>query len=124
MPTGEPTPAPVQIHVLDAGLISCSDFSVFSPSVAPGTHRQMTVRSYLIVHPHGVLLWDTGIADAIADRPDGEPVVDGIVFRVLRTLRGQLDAIGLDPATSRGSGCRTCTSTTSATSTRSRAPRS
>jgi glyoxylase-like metal-dependent hydrolase (beta-lactamase superfamily II) len=45
-----------------------------------------------------VLLWDTGIADAIAEQSAGEQVADTIVFRVPTTLRSQLAQIGRDPA--------------------------
>jgi N-acyl homoserine lactone hydrolase len=84
----------IHLYVLDTGLIECADYAMFSPSVGPGVHRDMPVRSYLVVHPEGVLLWDTGIADRIAARPDGERIMDTIVFRVPRTLRSQLHEIG------------------------------
>lgn len=95
MPSAPPA---VRLYVLDTGVIDSSDFAMWSPSVPPGTHREMSVRSYLVVHPDGVLLWDTGIADEIAANPDGEPIADAVVFRVPTTLRSQLEAIGTDPA--------------------------
>src|SRR5919201_6692556 len=88
----------VQLYVLDTGVIESSDYAMWSPSAAPGTYREMSVRSYLVVHPDGVLLWDTGIADAIASNPAGERIVDTVVFRVPVTLRSQMQAIDLDPA--------------------------
>lgn len=87
----------VRLHVLETGLIECSDFAMFSPNAGPDEHQVMPVRSYLVVHPAGTLLWDTGIADAIAAKPHGEPIVDGIVFKVPRTLRSQLDELGVAP---------------------------
>jgi N-acyl homoserine lactone hydrolase len=92
-----PSRTTVHLYVLDTGVISSSDYSMWSPSVAPGTHRDMSVRSYLVVHPDGVLLWDTGIADAIAANRSGEPIVDTVVFRVPTTLRTQLEAISREP---------------------------
>lgn len=86
----------VRLYVLDTGLIECWDYALFSPSAAEREYRAMSVRSYLVVHPAGVLLWDTGIADAVAQRPDGERVGDAIVFRVPRTLSSQLEAIEQD----------------------------
>jgi glyoxylase-like metal-dependent hydrolase (beta-lactamase superfamily II) len=88
----------VELYVLDTGLIESSDFAIWSPSVQPGTCREMSVRSFLVVHPDGMLLWDTGIADAIAEQSAGEQVADTIVFRVPTTLRSQLEEIGQDPA--------------------------
>ncbi|HZO97134.1 MAG TPA: N-acyl homoserine lactonase family protein [Gaiellaceae bacterium] len=87
----------VRLHVLDTGLIESSDFALWSPNAAPGERRAMSVRSYLIVHPRGIVLWDTGIDDAIAELADGRRVADSIVFRVPRTLRGQLAAVGVAP---------------------------
>lgn len=87
----------VRLYVLDSGLIQCSDFAAFSPSVGPGTRQDMTVRSYLVVHPHGTVLWDTGIEDAIAALPSGRPITGTIVFTVPRTLRSQLEQTGVSP---------------------------
>jgi N-acyl homoserine lactone hydrolase len=87
----------VRLYVFEAGLIECADYAMFSPNAEPGAYREMTVRSYLVVHPEGTLLWDTGIDDAIATLADGRRIVDPIVFRVPRTLRGQLDEIGVAP---------------------------
>jgi len=88
----------VRLYSLDAGLIESSDFSMWSPSVEAGTYGELSVRSYLVVHPGGVLLWDSGIADAIAAHPDGERIADTIVFRVPTTLESQLESIGRDAA--------------------------
>jgi len=87
----------VRLYVLDTGLIECSDYAIFSPNAGPGVRQDMSVRSYLIVHPQGTLLWDTGIADAIAELPDGQRIIDSIVFKVPKTLRSQLSEIGVDP---------------------------
>src|SRR4051812_7217720 len=88
--------ARIRLYVLDTGVIDSSDYSVWSPSVPAGTRYEMSVRSYLIAHPDGVLLWDTGIADAIATEPAGAKVADTVVFRVPTTLRSQLEAIEPD----------------------------
>jgi glyoxylase-like metal-dependent hydrolase (beta-lactamase superfamily II) len=90
--------ADVRLYVLETGLIECADYAIFSPNAGPGVHQDMSVRSYLIVHPQGTLLWDTGIADAITDLPDGQRIIDSIVFKVPKTLRSQLSEIGVDPS--------------------------
>lgn len=87
----------IHLYVLDTGLIESADYAMWSPNAGPGEHREMSVRSYLVVHPRGTVLWDTGIDDAIAELPDGRPIVESIVFRVPRTLRSQLDEIGIAP---------------------------
>src|SRR4051795_12094385 len=87
----------MRAYVLDTGLIECSDYAMFSPNAGPGTYREMSVRSCLVVHPEGTLLWDTGIDDAIATLAEGRRIVDPIVFRVPRTLQSQLAEIGVAP---------------------------
>jgi glyoxylase-like metal-dependent hydrolase (beta-lactamase superfamily II) len=87
----------IHLYVLDTGLIECADFAIFSPRVGPGVRRDMSVRSYLVVHPRGVLLWDTGIADSIAELPDGQRIMESIIFRVPKTLASQLADIGCSP---------------------------
>jgi len=87
----------MHVYVLDTGLIECADYALFSPGAAADTYRELSVRSYLVVHPKGTLLWDTGIDDTIADDARGKPITDRIVFRVPRTLRRQLAEIGVSP---------------------------
>lgn len=98
MASGHSTHAAIRLYVLDTGLIECADYALYSPSVGPGTYQEMSVRSYLIVHPEGLLLWDTGVADSVAARPDGERLNDTHVFRVPITLRSQLEATGYLPS--------------------------
>jgi N-acyl homoserine lactone hydrolase len=86
-----------RLYVLDTGLIESADFAMWSPNARTGESREMSVRSYLIVHPKGTVFWDTGIDDAIAELAEGRRIADAIVFRVPKTLRGQLDEIGLRP---------------------------
>src|SRR4051812_191395 len=86
-----------RLYVLESGLIESADFAMWSPNAGSGEHREMSVRSYLIIHPRGTVLWDTGIDDAIAELATGRRIAETIVFRVPRTLRSQLDEIGLRP---------------------------
>lgn len=90
--------ADIRLYVLDTGLIQCADYALYSPTASPGTYAEMSVRSYLVAHPAGLLVWDTGIADSIATLPDGERLNETHVFRVPATLRGQLEALGHAPA--------------------------
>src|SRR5713226_9676992 len=55
---------------------------------------------YLMHHTQGWLLWDTGVADAIAAMPDGQAPADPRMTRWRRpkTLASQLDALGVKPA--------------------------
>src|SRR4051794_13908722 len=89
--------ATVRLYALDTGLIECSDYAMFSPTAGPSSYKEMSVRSYLVVHPAGTLLWDTGIDDGIAGLAGGKRIADSIVFRVPRTLRSQLAESGVAP---------------------------
>jgi glyoxylase-like metal-dependent hydrolase (beta-lactamase superfamily II) len=55
---------------------------------------------YLIHDAQGWLLWDTGVADAIAAMADGQPPADpkGVHWRRPKTLASQLDQLGVKPA--------------------------
>jgi N-acyl homoserine lactone hydrolase len=90
-------PQDVRLYVLDTGLIECADYAMFSPNAGPNVRQDLSVRSYVVVHPQGVLVWDTGIEDAIAGLPDGKQIIDPITFKVPRTMRSQLAEIGLEP---------------------------
>jgi N-acyl homoserine lactone hydrolase len=54
---------------------------------------------YLIRHDKGLLLWDTGVPDAVAAMPGGLVVANGaITYRRAKTLAAQLTEIGVKPA--------------------------
>jgi N-acyl homoserine lactone hydrolase len=92
-----PLAPPLRLYVLDTGRIDCADYAMFSPNAGPSQRQLMSVCSYLIVHPDGILLWDTGIDDTIASEADGRLVAPAIRFTVPRTLSHQLEEIGVLP---------------------------
>ena len=87
----------LRLYVLDTGLIDMTDYAMFSPSAGEREPYLMPVRSYVVVHPQGTLVWDTGIEDAI--HAEGKrQIIEEIAFKVPKTMRSQLDEIGIDPA--------------------------
>ena len=56
----------------------------------------MVVCSYLIVHPKGALMWDTGAIPDAGLKADGSPVTQAR-FTATKTLRSQLAALGYAP---------------------------
>ena len=50
----------LSVHALSCGTLEF-DRSLFFPAAAPGTAMLAPVSSFLIVHPRGKLLFDTGI---------------------------------------------------------------
>jgi N-acyl homoserine lactone hydrolase len=88
----------VRLYALDCGRAVFSDMSMFSDADdydrQPG---QLAVPCFLIRHPRGTLLWDTGLGDKIAANPAGADF-NGIRFFVDITLQRQLEMLGLSPA--------------------------
>jgi glyoxylase-like metal-dependent hydrolase (beta-lactamase superfamily II) len=85
----EPEPVPAEassatrLYVLDCGYIFLNDEVLEVLSLAPDevSSRDMAVPCYLIEHPQGTLVWDTGLPDSLL--PDAE-----------KTLEGQLAELG------------------------------
>jgi glyoxylase-like metal-dependent hydrolase (beta-lactamase superfamily II) len=87
-----------RLYVFDCGSIDVADISVFSPGVNQGQKRTLASPCYLVVHPKGTLMWDTGLGDPIAAMPDGKRIGSNFLFKVGKTLASQLKEIGVDPA--------------------------
>ena len=65
--------------VLYCGESETKDVSVWSPGVDVGKPREFSDSCYLIHHDKGWMLWESGIADAVADKPDGVALGKGDV---------------------------------------------
>src|SRR2546427_9308217 len=88
-----------QLYVLDCGQNIGKDQSRWSPGVNEGKPIEFSDNCYLIRHAKGLLLWDTGIPDAVAAMPDGMVVENGaITQRRAKTLAAQLAEVGVKPA--------------------------
>ena len=93
-----------RLYVLDGGVLA-SETARYRLTDADVEEVELSVASFLIVHPRGVLLWDAG---AVADRERSGPV--GYEQRLLRrdgqerfvklapTLTSQLQAAGYQPS--------------------------
>jgi N-acyl homoserine lactone hydrolase len=98
------TVASPRLYVLDGGVLK-SETARYRLTDADVEEVELSIASFLIVHPRGVLLWDAG---AVADRERSGPV--GFEQRLLRrdgqerfvklapTLASQLKAAGYEPA--------------------------
>jgi len=88
-----------RLYVFDCGQSLARDQSRWSPGVNVGVAIQMAANCYLVRHPKGLLLWDTGYPDAIAAQAEGVTAAGGAsVAKRLKTLSGQLAEIGVAPA--------------------------
>ena len=87
-----------RMYVLTCGENRTDDVSAWSPGVNVGQPRVFSNHCYLIRHPKGWLLWDTGNADSIAAHPDGVSGAGGrLILRMPKTLASQLKELGVDP---------------------------
>ena len=100
-----PAPSTVRLYVLDGGVLE-SDPARYRLTPRDVATTQLSVASLLIVHPRGVLMWDSGAV------PDGEWKAGGTAVKhqlvlpnkevrivtLQKTHASQLTAIGYTPA--------------------------
>ena len=85
----------IRLYTLDCGRIEINDLALFDRGGAyDGRQASVADPCFLIRHPRGDLLWDTGVADALAREPNGV-AFDTNRFSMPRTLKGQLAELGL-----------------------------
>lgn len=99
--SAELTPKPVvtspRLYVLDCGALVYNKPESYNLKREEVQDTNMACTCYLIVHPKGTLLFDTGLPDTIIGRPLYENVVRGYAQLKLNTLIGQLADIGYAP---------------------------
>jgi N-acyl homoserine lactone hydrolase len=87
-----------RLYVLNCGENDTKDLSAWSPGFNEGKAFQFSDSCYLIRHSKGLLLWESGVSDAIAAMPDGLTVGNGMLtLHVRKTLRSQLQELGIAP---------------------------
>lgn len=63
-------PVQIKLYAIDCGRIDVANFAAFSDT---GEYDNKTVQlsdpCFLIVHPKGTLLWDTGLSDTLVNNP-------------------------------------------------------
>jgi glyoxylase-like metal-dependent hydrolase (beta-lactamase superfamily II) len=72
-------PTSVRLYVFDGGVLE-SDPSRYRLTTKDVGTTQLSVAAYLIVHPKGVLLWDTGAVPDENWKPSGSPSKQHIVL--------------------------------------------
>src|SRR3954452_8636383 len=81
-----------KLYILNCGEGVAGDISRWSPGVNEGQSMDFVDNCYLIKHAQGWMLWDTGIADAVASMPNGLPPADpkAVTWHRPKTLIAQL----------------------------------
>ena len=87
------TPGPVKLYIFDCGTLKSGNPDVLTTRGV--TTTDMSVTAYLIVHPRGTLLWDTGVIPDELIQPSGTTEARATVHK---TLKGQLAEIGYKPS--------------------------
>lgn len=98
--TAPTTQAPaVELYAMDCGAAAFSNVDMFADDGAFANQaRTLFVPCYLIRHPSGDLIWDTGLPEAIADMPNGlTPEGFPVHFEVPVKLTAQLAQLNLAP---------------------------
>ena len=67
-------PPPLRLYVFDGGVLE-SDPARYRLTKEDVSATQLSIASFLVVHPRGVLLWDTGAVPDGEWTPTGMPVV-------------------------------------------------
>jgi N-acyl homoserine lactone hydrolase len=89
----------VRLYALDCGRADFKDMGFFSDTGEyDGKSGSIADGCFVVQHPKGVLLWDTGLGDKVAAAKGGLDPVPGIHISVEQTLEAQLQQIGLKPA--------------------------
>ncbi|HSD38069.1 MAG TPA: N-acyl homoserine lactonase family protein [Rhodocyclaceae bacterium] len=89
----------VRLYAVDCGRADFKDMGMFADTGEyDGKPGSIATPCFLIRHPKGTLLWDTGIGDKIAQSKDGVDAGGGILLHVDVTLQAQLQQIALAPA--------------------------
>jgi N-acyl homoserine lactone hydrolase len=94
--TRRETPRTPRIYIFDGGSIIGLDTKLFGFAPNEVKEPNFRVTSYLIVHPRGTLMFDSGSIPDASFASDGTPVKQG-VMSASRQLRPQLAAAGYAP---------------------------
>lgn len=103
---GAPATQPLRLYVFDCGTLHVADVGRFQLKKEEVSTTDLSVACYLIVHPKGTLIWDTGAVPDSAWTPTGSPATQHIVLPdgetrdvvMRKSLQSQLKEIGYSPS--------------------------
>jgi N-acyl homoserine lactone hydrolase len=94
---GAQAPATPRIYIFENGTISGLDPALFNFKREELAAVDFVNNAYLIVHPRGTLMFDSGAIPDSHFKGDGQPVVEGIMTATKPVLP-QLESVGYEPA--------------------------
>src|SRR6266481_484976 len=74
------TPPSARLYVIDCGTLHIADMGRFQLRKEEVASTDLSVACFLVVHPKGTLMWDTGAVPDAAWKPSGSPVTQHIVL--------------------------------------------
>jgi N-acyl homoserine lactone hydrolase len=92
-----PTVTSPRLYVLDCGTLIYNRPEDYNLTRDEVKDTNMAVTCYLVVHPKGILLFDTGLNDRLVGRPLYENIQEGYGQIKFNTLTGQLADLGVRP---------------------------
>jgi len=78
-PRAQP-PLSVRLYVIDCGTLHITDMGRFQLKKEEVATTDLSVACFLVVHPKGKLIWDTGTVPDAAWKPTGSPVTQHVVL--------------------------------------------
>jgi glyoxylase-like metal-dependent hydrolase (beta-lactamase superfamily II) len=87
-----------RLYVFDCGSLVYNKPEDYNLTREEVKDSNMGVTCYLVVHPKGMLMYDTGLNDRLVGRPLYENVLEGYTQVKFNTLSGQLADLGVTPA--------------------------
>ena len=99
-------PQSLRLYVFDCGILHNSDAGRYRFKKEELATLEMSVACFLVAHPKGTLVWDTGAVPDKAWTPTGAPTTQHIVLpdsqqrdiTVVKSLTGQLRELGYSPS--------------------------
>ena len=101
-----PPPRSVRMYVFDCGILHNADMGRFNLKKEDVTTTDMSMGCFLVAHPKGNLIWDTGAIPDDSWKPTGLPVTVHVTLPdgqtreadVDKSLQAQLSEIGYSPS--------------------------
>jgi N-acyl homoserine lactone hydrolase len=98
--------ASLRLFVFDGGTLAIADTHRFGLRPDEVATSDLAVASYLVVHPAGTLIWDTGAVPDADVTSSGHPTTHRVVLPhgeerevvIARSLRAQMGEVGFDPS--------------------------
>jgi glyoxylase-like metal-dependent hydrolase (beta-lactamase superfamily II) len=99
------SPSTLRLYVFDCGTLHIADTGRFGLKPEEVATSDLSIPCFLVVHPKGTLLWDTGAVPDAAWKPTGKAVTHHVVLpnsqerdvTMVKPLRQQLVEVGYSP---------------------------